>query len=430
MLTDRKTALLLGDILALGLSFLAMVIIRFRGSEYEQLIGTQARAFVVLFVLWLVVFFIFDLYNLRRVNPNPRNIGLLALAIATSALIGVLYFYLFPSDGITPKTNLAIVAAVAFFLLAGWRRIFYSLFASTYRQRIAVIGEGEAVDHLLADLGKHPQLGTVVYTAARYDEAVPLPPVHLVIIDGVTLSSLMKITEATGAEVLSLSGAYEELFAKIPLALMNDERAVEILTKGNRGAYRIIERAVECLVAIVVLLIASPFMLLSILAILIEDGRPVILRQARTGKNGVPFSLFKLRSMRALAPDGSAEVNGAQWAGKRDPRITRVGKVLRATHLDEVPQMANILRGDIALIGPRPERPEITSDLERQIPYYFLRHSVKPGFTGWAQIKFRYARTILDSKEKLEYDLYYFMHKNPLFDLGILAKTVQIIFTH
>jgi lipopolysaccharide/colanic/teichoic acid biosynthesis glycosyltransferase len=110
--------------------------------------------------------------------------------------------------------------------------------------------------------------------------------------------------------------------------------------------------------------------------------------------------------------------------------VTRVGRILRKTHLDDVPQMINILKGDIALIGPRPERPEFVHELEKAIPYYFLRHTVKPGFTGWAQIKFRYARNIDDAKEKFEYDLFYLLKRNPLLNLGITLKTVQIIFTH
>jgi lipopolysaccharide/colanic/teichoic acid biosynthesis glycosyltransferase len=125
-----------------------------------------------------------------------------------------------------------------------------------------------------------------------------------------------------------------------------------------------------------------------------------------------------------------AETHGAAWADKQDSRITRIGRVLRATHLDEVPQMYNIIKGDLALIGPRAERPEFVATLEQHIPYYYLRHTIKPGFTGWAQIKYRYARSIDDSREKFEYDLYYLKNKSPLLDIGIILKTLQIMFTH
>ena len=125
-----------------------------------------------------------------------------------------------------------------------------------------------------------------------------------------------------------------------------------------------------------------------------------------------------------------AEKDGAKWAEKSDSRVTRVGKILRKTHIDEIPQMWNILKGDLALVGPRPERPEFVTMLEKEVPYYFLRHTIKPGFTGWAQVKFRYARTLDDSRTKFEYDLYYMKNRNIFMDLGIIIKTAQIIFTH
>ncbi len=134
---------------------------------------------------------------------------------------------------------------------------------------------------------------------------------------------------------------------------------------------------------------------------------------------------YKFRSMSM-----DAEENGPQWSSKKDNRTTNIGRIIRSLHIDEIPQMWNIIRGDIALVGPRPERPEFVEELEHKIPFYYLRHSIIPGFTGWAQIKFRYAGNVIDSKEKFEYDLYYMKNRNIFMDLGILARTVQIIFTH
>lgn len=425
MLKDRKTILLLGDILALALSFVFMTAIRFDSVTNSHLITTQRNIFILLFILWLIIFFIFDLYNLRRVNPSPRNIGTLALAILTNTGLSVIFFYIFPPDGITPKTNLAIVSSVAFILLVAWRRFFYLLFSSKYSQRIVVIGEREEIEHLVLDLSKNPHIGTVVAKFKTYDPDISLPKTDMVIADGVNLEGLSNISNSTGAEVMSLSGAYEELFGKIPLSHMTEERAIEVFTKQHQSTYNLLGKLLEFIIALFVLIVACPFLLISMLAILIQDGGPVIYRQERVGKGGKIFLIFKLRSMIK-----NAETSGAQWAEKKDPRTTSVGKVLRALHIDEVPQMVNILKGDIALIGPRPERPELVSKLEKEIPYYSLRQTAKPGFTGWAQIKFRYARTVFDSREKFEYDLYYLANKNPLFDLGILVKTVQIIFTH
>jgi lipopolysaccharide/colanic/teichoic acid biosynthesis glycosyltransferase len=135
--------------------------------------------------------------------------------------------------------------------------------------------------------------------------------------------------------------------------------------------------------------------------------------------------------MIVLGADGQAETGTAVWStGGKDSRITKVGAITRKLHVDEIPQMLNLLKGDLALVGPRPERPEFVANLEKEIPYYFMRHTIKPGFTGWAQIKFRYARTVLDSEEKFEYDLFYLKNRNIFLDVGIILKTAQIVFTH
>jgi lipopolysaccharide/colanic/teichoic acid biosynthesis glycosyltransferase len=174
----------------------------------------------------------------------------------------------------------------------------------------------------------------------------------------------------------------------------------------------------------------SPLLAIIILAIKIEDHGPIFIRQERYGKHGKKFKLYKFRSMIVLGADGQAETGTAVWATVNDPRVTRVGKITRKLHLDELGQMINLIKGDLTLVGPRPERSEFVAELEKQIPYYFIRHTIQPGFTGWAQIKFRYARTVMDSQEKFEYDLYYLKNRNFFLDIGIILKTVQIIFTH
>ncbi len=431
MLKNRQTLLLIGDILALLLSFALMVLIRFDTVTQHAFIVAQAQLFIPLFFVWLIIFFVFDLYDVRRVNPNPRNIGLLIGAMALSGAVSILVFYISPTTGITPKTNLAIIAGIAFVLLVMWRRFFYHLFTARIRQRIGIIGTHPLLEDLKTELGRHRQLGIVVGHWTTESE-VPrnIGRIDLFISESTDPQASLVLTRNFNAALLSLPQAYETLLAKIPLELVTNERAVQLMSGDRNQGLELLYRVLEIVVAVFVLVITSPFMLIASIAILIEDGSPVVLRQTRVGKHGKLFTMFKLRSMKALAPDGSAETSGAQWADKNDTRRTRVGKVLVKTHLDEVPQMWNIIRGDIALIGPRAERPQFVATLEEQIPYYYLRHTIKPGFTGWAQIKYRYARSIEDSKEKFEYDLYYLKNKSPLLDIGIVLKTLQIIFTH
>lgn len=184
-------------------------------------------------------------------------------------------------------------------------------------------------------------------------------------------------------------------------------------------------RALDFLASGVLLLVASPVMVLTALAIWLEDGRKgggVLYRQNRVGFEGRVFQLTKFRSMRV-----DAESDGAKWASKNDPRVTRVGSFIRRTRIDELPQLLNVLRGHMSFVGPRPERPEFVATLEQKIPYYAYRHTVKPGITGWAQICYPYGSSIEDARMKLEYDLYYVKNHNLLFDLTILVQTVEVV---
>jgi lipopolysaccharide/colanic/teichoic acid biosynthesis glycosyltransferase len=225
--------------------------------------------------------------------------------------------------------------------------------------------------------------------------------------------------------------AYEKYLYKIPVAYIDASFIVENINIKRDISYVCITYVTDKIFAIFTLILSSPILLIAIIARLIEDGKPIFIKQTRVGLNGKIFNLYKMRSMVVLAPDGSAENNGAKWeTGTNDPRITPVGKIIRKLHIDEIPQMLNILKGDISLVGPRSERPEFVLQLEKAIPHYDIRHIIKPGFTGWAQIKYRYARSIEESKEKFEYDLYYIKNRNIFIDFGIILRTIQIIFTH
>jgi len=201
-------------------------------------------------------------------------------------------------------------------------------------------------------------------------------------------------------------------------------RSVFLENLKQKWLYDKIKRVIDVILALLMLLISFFFWPFIALAIKLEDSGPIFYRQERIGKDKKPFLLIKFRSMKKKAERYGQPV----WAEKKDPRITRVGKLLRRTHLDEIPQMLNILKGDIGLVGPRPERPEFAAQLEKEIPYFPMRHIIKPGFTGWAQIKFRYARSVVDSLEKFQYDLYYLKNRSLMLDLRILLKTFKLFF--
>ena len=181
-------------------------------------------------------------------------------------------------------------------------------------------------------------------------------------------------------------------------------------------------RVADIFLGIFLLVFAAPLMALTVLAILMEDSGPVLYKQERVGLNGCSFNILKFRSMRT-----DAEVHGPVWASQRDSRITFVGRFIRLTHIDELPQVFNILRGEMSFIGPRPERPHFVAKLEKELPLYRYRNLVKPGLTGWAQVMYPYGASVEDAKSKLSYDLYYIKHRSLMLNIKILFATAWVV---
>jgi sugar transferase (PEP-CTERM system associated) len=225
-----------------------------------------------------------------------------------------------------------------------------------------------------------------------------------------------------GVDVVDILTFLERESGKVKLDLMNPSWLIFANGFSLGGRTAGLHRALDLVVSIAMLVVTSPVTLLTAIAILIEDGRPIFYRQTRVGMLGREFELLKFRSM---AKD--AEADGAQWAQRDDPRVTRVGRITRKLRIDELPQLLNIIKGDMRLIGPRPERPEFVKALNAKIPYYHQRHCVKPGLTGWAQLCYPYGSSERDALEKLQFDLYYVKNQSLIFDLMILLQTVEVV---
>ena len=226
-----------------------------------------------------------------------------------------------------------------------------------------------------------------------------------------------------GVRVHSLASFSERLKGEEPL----DSLKASWLIYGDgfaQGWWRTtIKRGFDIVVALVLLALAWPIMLLAAAAIVLEDGAPVLFRQQRVGRHGRSFQVLKFRSMRK-----DAEKDGiARWAQANDSRITAVGRIIRKTRIDELPQLLNVLRGEMSLVGPRPERPSFVEQLTEQIPFYAIRHSVKPGLTGWAQVRFSYGASLADARRKLQFDLYYVKNHSLVLDIQIILETVRVV---
>jgi lipopolysaccharide/colanic/teichoic acid biosynthesis glycosyltransferase len=255
-------------------------------------------------------------------------------------------------------------------------------------------------------------------------------------IDGIAVSETAALDEglleellerrSRGTVVCSLLGWAEQQLQRVPPELFSSRWLVQaegFELQPGRWGWRL-KRLGDVSLAGILLLLTAPVMILAALLIHLEDRGPVFYDQWRTGLYGMPIRIWKLRSMRPLA-----EANGARWASHCDPRMTRMGRLLRLVRLDELPQLLNVLRGEMSLIGPRPERPELEVDLERIIPHYRVRHWIRPGLSGWAQVCYPYGASVEDSRAKLSYDLFYLRNANLMLDFLILIKTIRLVAT-
>lgn len=437
--------LFLGDIIALYAALLLTLALRYDGGWYREFVDVHVAPFTIIFIPWLIIFYIAGLYDLRRLRNNLDFLKTLALSLVTNAVVAVLLFYAVLSFGIAPKTNLFIFIVIFAVVEVFWRRLFNRLTESADApNKVFLVGDGGAAAEVRTVVAENVQLGYAI--RARLDEATaersPAALEEMVRESGANLIVVPRILKqknalaavlyrlfGEGASVMDLESFYELITRKVPLDELGETWFLENIEHAAQF-YDPLKRAIEFLLAIMIGLVLLPFEILIALFIKLTSRGPVIYRQKRVGRNGGEFTLYKFRTMAALAADGSAERTGAQWAAKNDARVTPFGKFLRATHLDELPQLWNVVCGDLSFVGPRPERPEFVVKLKTQVPFYEMRLMVTPGVTGWAQLNHRADLALEDVKQKLQYDIYYLKNRSVVLDLAIVLKTIKSIFVN
>ncbi len=380
------------------------------------------------------MYFIEGLYTLKTYNPANLQISILRSTIL-SVFVSVVIIYIVPFklQGITPKTNLLLIASLSLPLIYFWRRFFFHFFAGDKRLRNTfILGSRETLYLVQHEINKKPHLGYKIIASCTSEEHPVLIPqgVELIAVE----RNMTKESElyqqifsllGSGVEVMDLAKFAEQVSGKIPINAIDESWFIEYCGYQDSRSYDVIKNIIDRSVSILLMILLIPVAILVVPILLIVHGRPIFFKQVRTGLNNKPFTLYKLRTMVV-----DAEKNGAQWAKPGDARITPLGKILRKTRLDELPQLINILKGEMSLVGPRPERPEIIEkQLSPNIPYYNLRHLVKPGVTGWAQVTFRYGFSQEDSKEKLQFDLFYVKNRDLWLDILVIIKTIKTVLT-
>ncbi len=345
------------------------------------------------------------------------------------------------------RSTLAYSMATAIVFLIANRLLFQGLFgAAAFRRRILVLGTGERALRIQT-LSERPESGFTVAGFVNMNDTAPLVanPTPRSEIENLTafveqlgvsevvlalqerrnalpLKDLLRVKTA-GVHVNDFSSLIERETGRIDLASVNPSWL--IFSDGfssGRAFSGAIKRLFDIFASLLVLVLTGPVIALFALLVKIDSRGPAFYRQSRVGLFGTPFDVIKLRSMRT-----DAEKSGAQWATQNDPRVTRVGRFIRKVRIDELPQAWTVLKGEMSFVGPRPERPEFVAELEEHLPFYAERHMVKPGITGWAQINYPYGASVEDSRNKLEYDLYYAKNYSPFLDLLILLQTLRVV---
>ncbi|RJQ29347.1 exopolysaccharide biosynthesis polyprenyl glycosylphosphotransferase [Candidatus Parcubacteria bacterium] len=434
----KKTLLLIGDACMLyGALALALVVRYWDISSFPEQWTKHLLPFSVIFPFWLLIFYWNDLYRFKALRDRRLLLKSLFRAILLAVLGSVLLFYLFPGFfGVNPKTNLFVLGISSFFVLYIWRARILSLFVSR-ATNIILLGNSNKTQELCAFLESNPHAGFRVadtitsekdYSLERIKNDIEKTNARLIVVEKhfannmEFVRSLYKLIPLE-VSIMQFSDFYEVIFEKEPLEELGEDWFVQNIS-ARRPMYDSTKRIVDivCSLCFGIIMIA-PWIIIAILVKLSSRG-PVIYKQTRIGKNGELFTIYKFRTMHV-----DSEKNGPQWSSvEHDPRVTALGKVLRHTHLDETPQFWNILKGDCSFVGPRPERPEFVSVLQKDIPFYEMRHIVRPGLAGWAQTNYKYGSSIEDAKEKLAYDIYYIRSRSLMTDLFIVIRTIKHIF--
>lgn len=437
---NRREPIILfaGDLLAFSIALFLALLLRYGDIPSMALLREHVVPFAALFLLWTLVFFIAGLYEKHTLVFKGKLPTLIFNTQIANSLLAVLFFYMFvPFFGITPKTVLLIHLVVSFVLLVIWRVMLVPRFGFRHREHAILIGAGSEMKELREEVNGNERYNLVFISSVDLDhmsgiafqqeivEKVYSEEVTSIVID-LKHEEAVKILPSlynlifSNVRFLDMHKVYEEVFDRIPLSLVGYSWFLENISFSSHLMYDTLKRMMDIFIGGVLGMLSLLLYPLVIIAIKIEDGGPVFIVQDRVGQGNRMIKLWKFRSMR-----GS---DGGVWLENGDTRVTRVGKFLRRSRIDELPQLWNVVRGDISLIGPRPDIIDLGKKLAQELPYYTVRNLIKPGLSGWAQLKQDLPpQSINETRLRLAYDLYYLKNRSFILDLIIALKTIKVL---
>ncbi|MCX6715035.1 MAG: exopolysaccharide biosynthesis polyprenyl glycosylphosphotransferase [Candidatus Uhrbacteria bacterium] len=413
-----------------GISLKLTMLLWYPHGVNEKDLLLHIQLFSIIGLTWIALYYgfdVLDLYTNRRPNQFIRAlIGVHFIGL----IVAIVFFYLQPNFLLTPRRFLFVDSLFALLLSIVWQIIIRSLTKNSARQHVYLVNIEQTYSEQKQELSKQlpgynihfitekDLLSLTEKTHRSHQELLFVVPINPVF-SAQTLE-LFAHLHAHGATFVQFDHFYETLFRRVLTTNLNDWWMLEHIQRDTIGLYPIVKRVLDILFALLIaILFFLTFPFIALLIKLSDQGK-IFFTQTRLSVNGAPFTIYKYRTMRAGTPNNT-------WTADHDPRVTSVGRFLRTTRLDELPQWINILRGDMSLIGPRPEQAGIVEQLREEIPYFESRHAIRPGLIGWAQLHV-YAGTAAESKQKLQYDLYYLKHRSFLFDVEILLKTIAHVF--
>lgn len=441
--TTKKFILLTGDIVMLYASLYLALLIRYWEKPSWEFWQSHFWLFTIIFIVWILIFYIADLYNLNLVGNNIKFILLISRCLIILTLLSAVFFYLIPQFDISPKTNLFLCVVIFAFLFFLWRKFFNYILKISPKNNIAIVGINQQVYELIYELKHNAHLGLniafivnneqikhninnipVITDISNLKKLIIEKKINSIILatdlrESHKLRSILFDCIILQINYINLPHFYEIVTGKIPIKAIDKMWFLENLNKDNKKLFNIMKRIYDLKLALLIFVITFPFWL--IIAILIKTGSkgPVFITMKRVGKNNKEFKMFKFRTMREEKNDRSPTI-------ENDQRITKFGSFLRKTRIDEIPQILNIFKNEMSFVGPRPERPELIKNLEKQIPFYKEKTLVKPGITGWDQISGEYhSPSCEDTLKKLQYDLFYIKNRSIYLDLSIILKTIS-----
>ena len=437
----RKEAIILffGDIFFFVFSLWLSLYIRFGQAPSFSLFKEHFIPFSILFVIWVLVYFIAGLYEKHTLILKGKLPSIIFNAQLVNSIFAMIFFYSIPIFGITPKTILFIYLIVSFIFILLWRLYGGMFFGGGVKQPALLIGSGDEMRELLREVNGNTRYNlsfissidvhdidsidiqediiTTVYSNNikviaidfSHENVAPLlPHLYNLIFSKVRFIDSHRI--------------YEDIFDRIPLSLVTYSWFLENISASPKFTYDFLKRVMDFILSLVLGVISLAFYPFVYIAIKLDDGGDIFIEQSRVGKDGKNISLHKFRSMSR---------NEVDLKSSKENRVTRVGNFLRKTRIDELPQLWSVLLGDISLIGPRPELPSGVAIYDKEIPYYNIRHLIKPGLSGWAQIHQEnhphHGAEITLTREKLTYDIYYIKNRSFWLDIKIALKTIKAL---